>query len=232
LVRGLTISGIPRRMVGLMPTRYGHPHSLVLISGAAEILGGIGLLVQRTRRMAAWGLMAVLVIYFEMHISMLMHAERFPSIPLWLLYARIPQSVCVYCLGVGVHAKLPMRNPKAPASTRRPLFESYSLLCRVAEWLEERRAITAFIFCSAEGGTVHGAAHFFKKLFETARQTDQSSLVVLPMQCFSKGRPCGEVPGQRSNVKYQATAEYSAPPRDNNSCVDPRAADLARQAFI
>ena len=77
-------------MVGLMPTHYAHPYPLVLISGAAEILGGIGLLAERTRRMAAWGLMAMLVIYFDVHISMLMHAERFPAIPLWLLYARIP----------------------------------------------------------------------------------------------------------------------------------------------
>lgn len=77
-------------MVGLMPTHYAHPYSLVLISGAAEIFGGIGLLVERTRRMAAWGLIVMLVIYFDVHIFMVMHAERFPAIPVWVLYARVP----------------------------------------------------------------------------------------------------------------------------------------------
>jgi uncharacterized membrane protein len=77
-------------VVGLMPMHYAHPYALVLLSGSAEILGGIGLLVEGTRRMAAWGLILMLVIYFDVHISMLMHAGRFPSIPLWLLYARIP----------------------------------------------------------------------------------------------------------------------------------------------
>jgi uncharacterized membrane protein len=32
----------------------------------------------------------MLVIYFDVHLFMLIHAERFPSIPVWLLYARIP----------------------------------------------------------------------------------------------------------------------------------------------
>ena len=77
-------------MVGLMPTHYGYPYALVIFSGVAEILGGIGLLVERTRRMAAWGLIVMLVIYFDVHISMVIHAERFPAIPVWVLYARVP----------------------------------------------------------------------------------------------------------------------------------------------
>lgn len=98
-----------------MPTRYVHPHSLVLISGAAEILGGIGLLVQHTRRMAAWGLIAILVIYFDMHISVLMHAERFPSIPLWLLYARVPFQFLSIAWRGRTREVLSMRNRKAPS---------------------------------------------------------------------------------------------------------------------
>jgi uncharacterized membrane protein len=80
----------PAKMVELMPTHYTHPYALVVISGLAEILGGIGLLAERTRRMAAWGLIVMLVIYFDVHISMVMHAERFPAIPVWVLYARVP----------------------------------------------------------------------------------------------------------------------------------------------
>jgi uncharacterized membrane protein len=77
-------------VVALMPTHYAHPYALVLISGVTEILGGAGLLPARTRRMAAWGLIVMLVIYFDVHIFMLMHAQRFPAIPVWVLYGRIP----------------------------------------------------------------------------------------------------------------------------------------------
>jgi uncharacterized membrane protein len=76
--------------VRLMPDHYTHPYALVLISGVAEILGGVGLLIQRTRRMASWGLILLLLIYFDVHIFMVLHAERFAFIPLWALYLRVP----------------------------------------------------------------------------------------------------------------------------------------------
>jgi uncharacterized membrane protein len=74
----------------LMPTHYSHPYGLVIISGVAEILGGVGLLVERTRRVAAWGIILMLVVYFDVHIFMVMHAERFTGIPVWVLWLRIP----------------------------------------------------------------------------------------------------------------------------------------------
>lgn len=77
-------------MVRLMPTHYSHPYGLVLLSGVAEIVGGVGLLVERTRRVAAWGIILMLVVYFDVHIFMVRHAERFAAIPLWVLWVRIP----------------------------------------------------------------------------------------------------------------------------------------------
>jgi uncharacterized membrane protein len=77
-------------MVRMMPTHYSHPYGLVIISGVAEILGGVGLLVERTRRVAAWGIIFMLVVYFDVHIFMVMHPERFAGIPVWVLWARIP----------------------------------------------------------------------------------------------------------------------------------------------
>jgi uncharacterized membrane protein len=79
----------PGTYVGFMPTHYSHPHKLVLISGAAEILGGLGLLIERTRRASAWGLILLLLIYFDVHIFMALHPGRFASIPVWGLYLRI-----------------------------------------------------------------------------------------------------------------------------------------------
>jgi uncharacterized membrane protein len=74
----------------IMPPHYSHPVALVQISGVAEILGGVGLLPRQTRRFAAWGIIAMLVVYFDVHIFMAMHPERFAAVPAWVLYGRIP----------------------------------------------------------------------------------------------------------------------------------------------
>ncbi len=76
--------------VQIMPPHYGHPAGLVQISGAAEVLGGVGLLVPSTRRASAWGIIAMLVVYFDVHIYMLRNAGHFASIPRWVLAARLP----------------------------------------------------------------------------------------------------------------------------------------------
>lgn len=76
--------------VSIMPPHYTHPVGLVQLSGVAEILGGIGLLVPWSRRVAAWGIVAMLVVYFDVHVYMAMHADRFATIPAWVIYARLP----------------------------------------------------------------------------------------------------------------------------------------------
>lgn len=76
--------------VHLMPDHYTHPALLVQLSGIAEILGGLGLLVPATRRLAAWGIVLMLIVYLDVHFWMVHHPERFPEMPPWLLWARIP----------------------------------------------------------------------------------------------------------------------------------------------
>jgi len=46
---------------------------MVRISGAFEILGGLGLFVPATRRAAAWGLVALLIAVFPANLNMAMH---------------------------------------------------------------------------------------------------------------------------------------------------------------
>ena len=48
----------------MMPPWLPWPDALILISGVAEILGGLGVLVPRARRFAGWGLIALLVAVF------------------------------------------------------------------------------------------------------------------------------------------------------------------------
>ena len=74
----------------IMPPHYPDPSAWVRFTGVAEIAGGLGLLVPRTRRGAAWGLVLMLIGYFDVHFYMLQQSGKFPAIPRWALDARIP----------------------------------------------------------------------------------------------------------------------------------------------
>ena len=76
--------------VSIMPDHYSHPAEWVQFTGLAEIAGGLGLLIPATRRPAAIGILLMLAVYFDVHVFMLAHAERFPHIPRWALWARLP----------------------------------------------------------------------------------------------------------------------------------------------
>ena len=73
--------------VGIMPPYLPWPVALVYLSGVAEIgLGGL-LLVERWSRLAAWGLIALLIAVFPANVHMALHPELYPwasSLGLWL----------------------------------------------------------------------------------------------------------------------------------------------------
>lgn len=81
---------ITRVYTAIMPTHYSDPGAWVRFTGAAEIAGGLGLLVPQTRRAAAWGIILMLIGYFDVHFYMLQNAGKFAPIPRWALQARIP----------------------------------------------------------------------------------------------------------------------------------------------
>ena len=62
----------------------------MLISGACEILGGVGLLIPALRRPAAWGLVALLIAVLPANLQMATHPRQWPNIPAWALWARLP----------------------------------------------------------------------------------------------------------------------------------------------
>ena len=65
---------------------------LVYLSGAFEILGGVGLLVPSTRRFSAWGLVALLIAVYPANIHMLVNDIYLDDMPRerWILWARMP----------------------------------------------------------------------------------------------------------------------------------------------
>lgn len=75
--------------VAIMPTHYLHPLALVYLSGAAEVLCGMGLLLPATRRFASWSIFVMLLVFYDVHVHMVIHPERFPGLPAWALYARL-----------------------------------------------------------------------------------------------------------------------------------------------
>ena len=79
-----------RFYIAIMPTHYAHPEALVGWSGAAEVLGGLGLLVPATRRVSAVGIGVMLLVFLDVHVFMVRHPERFPGVPGWVLWGRIP----------------------------------------------------------------------------------------------------------------------------------------------
>jgi uncharacterized membrane protein len=81
----------PKPFVEIVPPALPEPEALVAISGAAEIAGGLGLLFERTRRAAGWGLIALLAAVFPANVYMATAAERFAAlVPAWALWARLP----------------------------------------------------------------------------------------------------------------------------------------------
>lgn len=81
----------PRVFMAIVPPALPWPRALVLISGAAEILGGLGLLLEPVRPWAGWGLVALLVAVFPANVYMAREHERFARVaPRWALLARLP----------------------------------------------------------------------------------------------------------------------------------------------
>jgi uncharacterized membrane protein len=83
---------ITSRYMAIMPPYLPAPRELVLISGAAEIAGGIGVLIpsRPVRHAAAWGLVALLIAVMPANIYMVTDNARFPGIPLWVAVLRLP----------------------------------------------------------------------------------------------------------------------------------------------
>ena len=79
----------PATYLAIMPPQLPQPLALVYVSGIFEILGGLGLLMPRTRRLAGWGLLALLLAVFPANLHMaLIHQQL--GIPAWVAWGRLP----------------------------------------------------------------------------------------------------------------------------------------------
>ena len=76
----------------MMPAVLPAPWTLVYLSGVAEILGGLGLILPATRRLAAWGLIALFIAVFPANLNMAQNHLPLGTteVPSWALWARLP----------------------------------------------------------------------------------------------------------------------------------------------
>jgi uncharacterized membrane protein len=66
-----------------------HP-AMVQISGVAEIALGVLLLIPAASRLAAWGLIALLIAVFPANLQMALHPDTFPEFSPRALWLRLP----------------------------------------------------------------------------------------------------------------------------------------------
>ena len=83
-----------------MPPYLPFPFELVYISGVFEILGGAGLLIPRYRKLAAYGLIALLIAVFPANIQMLVQnwQKEGPTAFSFMLILRLPLQIALIYL--------------------------------------------------------------------------------------------------------------------------------------
>jgi uncharacterized membrane protein len=103
LIVFMTAAGInhfvsPSAYTAIVPAALPAHLTLVYVSGVAEVLGGLGLILPATRRLAAWGLVALFIAIFPANVNMAVNHLPMGTgpAPTWLLWARLPlQAVLV-----------------------------------------------------------------------------------------------------------------------------------------
>jgi uncharacterized membrane protein len=80
----------------IVPPSLPYPALLVVISGVAEIAGGLGVLIPATRKAAGIGLVALLIAVFPANVYMAQHPELFGDVACaTVLYIRLPLQAVV-----------------------------------------------------------------------------------------------------------------------------------------
>jgi uncharacterized membrane protein len=104
----------PALYLSMMPPWLPFPSALNLISGAAEIIGGIAILFPKTRKPAAYGLILLLLAVFPANIHLALNGWPGMDFPRWTLFLRLPFQL-LFIAWVFHAAQLPLK--KLPNST-------------------------------------------------------------------------------------------------------------------
>jgi uncharacterized membrane protein len=89
----------PEPYLRMVPPLLPRPEVLVWISGVAEIIGGIGLLLPQWQRSAAWGLLFLLIAVFPANIYIAVAHVHFSGLlgQTWAQWLRLPLQLPLIC---------------------------------------------------------------------------------------------------------------------------------------
>jgi uncharacterized membrane protein len=90
VVAGLNHFLNPGPYLAMMPPYLPWHEGLIIVSGVAEIAGGLGVLIPKMRWLAGWGLIVLLVAVFPANVQVALHGWPGVQIPQWTLWARLP----------------------------------------------------------------------------------------------------------------------------------------------
>ena len=90
IIAGLMHFIRPKVYGAIMPAYIPAKRTMVFLSGVAEVVLGIALLFTQTRTLAIWGIIAMLAVFFTVHIDMLTNERMKGKFPKWLLWLRLP----------------------------------------------------------------------------------------------------------------------------------------------
>lgn len=97
IVAGLNHFRNPKLYLKIIPTYLPNPKALNAISGLAEIVLGVALMITTLTQFAAWGVIALLIAVFPTHIYMYQNPKARMGLPVWALLLRMPlQLVLIY----------------------------------------------------------------------------------------------------------------------------------------
>ena len=97
IAAGLYHFANPALYLRMMPSYLPWHLFLVYLSGFFEAALGLLLLVQRYARLAAWGLIALLVAVFPANVQMALNPQLFPELAPLVLWLRLPlQAALIY----------------------------------------------------------------------------------------------------------------------------------------
>jgi len=74
----------------IMPPYLPWPSALHLTAGVFEVVLGVMLLIPRFQRLAAWGLIALLLAVYPANIHMAVNHDQYPDVPMIFHWIRLP----------------------------------------------------------------------------------------------------------------------------------------------
>jgi uncharacterized membrane protein len=93
LAAGINHFRVPEFYFPIIPDYMGHKPLLNMLSGIAEIVGAIGLMIPATRKWAAFGIVSMLIAFLPTHIYMITDADKIAlhgmDLPVWAAWVRL-----------------------------------------------------------------------------------------------------------------------------------------------